>query len=148
MSCCVDASLERVVGLIAKAQLLGADQQRLAQAQQSCISRNSAATSALQVAVQAIPFSADIFRLRLLDAKRLGLNTEAQSAQGLYLVQSSSSSMLTPALQYTRLYLGSCTDSQTFTVLSICSTKHDWRGNKEQPCPDPHALLCPPVLGV
>lgn len=77
-----DASLNRVQSLIAKASLLGVDQQRLAQARQACISRNEAATIALQLAVDAQPFSADIFRVRSLDAKRLGLNSEADSAQG------------------------------------------------------------------
>ncbi|KAL0044361.1 hypothetical protein WJX82_002138 [Trebouxia sp. C0006] len=48
-----DASLERVQSLIAKAALLNAE-----------------------------PFSIGIFRLRLLDARRLGLNTEAHSVQG------------------------------------------------------------------
>lgn len=78
-----DASLERVLSLIAKAGLLGVDQHRLAQAQQACISRNDAAVAAVQLAVQAHPFSADIFRVRLLDIKRMGLQTEADTAQGV-----------------------------------------------------------------
>lgn len=68
--------------LIAKASALGVDEQRLVQAQQACVSRNGAAASALQAAVQAEPFSIDIFRVRMLDARRLGLRGEAQSAQG------------------------------------------------------------------
>lgn len=71
-----------MLALIGKAALLGVDQHRLAQAQQACINRNTAAASALQAAVQACPFGMDTFCLRLLDAKRLGLNHEAQSAQG------------------------------------------------------------------
>ena len=58
------------------------DEQRLAQAQQACVNRNASAAAALQAAVQAEPFSMDILRLRLLDAKTLGLSSEAQSAQG------------------------------------------------------------------
>ena len=77
-----DASLERVQSLIAKAALLKVDQHRLSQAQQACVNRNKSAVSALQAALQAEPFSMDIFRLRLLDARRLGLNSEAHSAQG------------------------------------------------------------------
>lgn len=77
-----DSSLERVLALTSKAALLGVDQQQLAQAQQACVSRNTAAASALQAALHASPFSMDIFRLRLLDAKRLGLGHEVQSAQG------------------------------------------------------------------
>ena len=77
-----DASLERVQSLIAKAALLKVDQQRLSQAQQACVNRDKSAESALQAALQAEPFSMDIFRLRLLDARRLGLNSEAHSAQG------------------------------------------------------------------
>jgi len=77
-----DASLERVRSLIAKAALLNVDQQRLSQAQQACVNREKSAVLALQAALQAEPFSIDIFRLRLLDARRLGLNTEAHSAQG------------------------------------------------------------------
>jgi hypothetical protein len=77
-----DAGLERVQSLIAKAALLYVDQQRLSQAQQACVNRDKSAVLALQAALQAEPFSIDIFRLRLLDAKQLGLNTEAHSAQG------------------------------------------------------------------
>ena len=77
-----DSSLERVLALTSKAALLGVDQQRLAQAQQACVSRNMAAASALQAALHAAPFSMDIFRLRLLDAKRLGLGHEVQSSHG------------------------------------------------------------------
>ena len=77
-----DASLERVQSLIARAALLNVDQQRLSQAQQACVNRDRSAEAALQAALQAEPFSIDIFRLRLLDARRLGLNTEAHSAQG------------------------------------------------------------------
>lgn len=77
-----DSSLERVLALTSKAALLGVDQQRLAQAQQACVSRNMAAASALQAALHASPFSMDVFRLRLLDAKRLGLGHEVQSSQG------------------------------------------------------------------
>ena len=78
----VDASLERVQSLIAKAALLKVDQQRLIQAQQACVHRDKSAVSALQAALQAEPFSIDVFRMRLLDARRLGLNPEAHSAQG------------------------------------------------------------------
>lgn len=67
---------------MSKAALLGVDQQRLAQAQQACVNRNKSVASALQAAVQAAPFSMDILRLRLLDAKRLGLSHEVKSAQG------------------------------------------------------------------
>ena len=77
-----DASLERVQSLIAKAALLNVNQQRLSQAQQACVNRDKSAVLALQAALQAEPFSIDIFRLRLLDARRLGLNTEAHSVQG------------------------------------------------------------------
>ena len=77
-----DASLDRVSTLIATAASLDVDEQRLAQAQQACVNRNASAAAALQAAVQAEPFSVDILRLRLLDAKRLGLSSEAQSAQG------------------------------------------------------------------
>ena len=80
--CVSDSSLERVLALISKAAVLGVDQQRLAQAQQACVSRNMSAASALQAALNASPFSMDIFRLRLLDAKRLGLNHEVKSSQG------------------------------------------------------------------
>ncbi len=78
----VDASLERLQSLIAKAALLNVDQQRLTQAQQACVNRDKSAVLALQAALQAEPFSIDIFRLRLLDARRLALNSEAHSAQG------------------------------------------------------------------
>lgn len=77
-----DASLARVHTLIARAASLNVDERRLAQAQQACVNRNASAAAALQAAVQAEPFSVDILRLRLLDAKRLGLSSEAQSAQG------------------------------------------------------------------
>ncbi|DBA92608.1 hypothetical protein WJX77_001792 [Trebouxia sp. C0004] len=77
-----DESLERVQSLIAKAALLNVDQQRLSQALQACVNRDKSAVSGLQAALQAEPFSIDIFRLRLLDARRLGLNTETHSAQG------------------------------------------------------------------
>ncbi len=53
----VDACLGRVEALIAKAALLGVDQDRLAQAQQACINRNASAVSALRAAVQAETFS-------------------------------------------------------------------------------------------
>ena len=80
--CASDSSLDRVLALISKAALLGVDQQRLAQAQQACVSRNMSAASALKAALHASPFSMDIFRLRLLDAKRLGLSHEVESSQG------------------------------------------------------------------
>lgn len=71
-----------MLALISKAVLLGVDQQQLAQAQQACVSRNMSAASALQAALHASPFSMDIFRLRLLDAKRLGLGNDVKSSQG------------------------------------------------------------------
>ena len=77
-----DASMEQLLALAAKAKLLGVDEQRLAHAQQACANRNTAAVAALQAAAQGSPFSMDIFRLRLLDAKRLCLAAEAQAAQG------------------------------------------------------------------
>ena len=77
-----DASLERVQSLISKASLLGVDEGRLAQAEQACVSRNEAVTAALQLAVRAHPYSADIFRVRLLDARRLALHHAATAAQG------------------------------------------------------------------
>lgn len=80
--CPSDSSLERLLALVSKAAVLGIDQQRLAQAQQACVNRNTSVASALQAAVQASPFSMNIFRLRLLDAKRLGLSHEVKSAQG------------------------------------------------------------------
>ena len=80
--CSTDSSLERLLALISKAAVLGVDQQRLAQAQQACVNRNTSVAAALQAAVQASPFSMDMFRLRLLDAKRLGLSHEVESAQG------------------------------------------------------------------
>ena len=75
-----DASLKRVSALIAQAAALGVHQNRLNQAKQACIDRDAAATAALQAAVHAEPFSRDIFRLRCMDASRLGLSTQA--AQG------------------------------------------------------------------
>lgn len=80
--CPSDSSLERLLALISKAAVLGVHQQRLTQAQQACVNRNTSVASTLQAAVQASPFSMDIFRLRLLDAKRLGLSHEVKSAQG------------------------------------------------------------------
>ena len=77
-----DASLERVQSLIAKAALLKVDQQRLTGVQQACVNRDKSAVLVLQAALQAEPFSMDVFRLRLLDARRLGLKSEAHSAQG------------------------------------------------------------------
>ena len=80
-----DASLKRVSALIAQAAALGVHQNRLDQAKQACIDRDAAATAALQAAVHAEPFSRDIFRLRCMDASRLGLST--QTAQGTVLIQ-------------------------------------------------------------
>ena len=80
--CASDSSLDRVLALISKAALLGVDQQRLAQAQQACVSRNLSAASALQAALHASPFSMDTFRLHLLNARRLGLGHEVESSQG------------------------------------------------------------------
>ena len=78
-----DASLKRVSALITQAAALGVHQNRLDQAKQACIDRDAAATAALQAAVHAEPFSRDIFRLRCMDASRLGLSIQA--AQGTVL---------------------------------------------------------------